>query len=241
MADDDYNAVALMDEVAARNSGRDTAAVLSDINSRLSDVEDAFESPSFDVDWRSAVVPEDSVGGGGIFEETSLPFGYVQSEGKIIVYTGRLILRAYAITGKTTKIVTIAQRTVTVTGGTATVPYWIYVEHEYGTPVGAIKPLTSATYPESDATTLRVPLYSVYYDAVSEISFVVQRHQWGDILAEHDETVTSTPITGWRYDKDGHRFQLTTQVQTLLGGIAEPVGPSSVSDDDGGQTDPETV
>ena len=75
MNSDEDNAVALMDEVAARNSGRDTAATLADINSRLSDVEDGLEIPSFDVGWTSAVVPEDGTGAGGI-DDWNMPFGY---------------------------------------------------------------------------------------------------------------------------------------------------------------------
>ena len=238
MADDDYNAVALMDEVAARNSGRDTAATLADINSRLSDVEDAFESPSFDVDWRSAVVPEDSVGGGGIFEETSLPFGYTRSAANITVTTGKLILRAFNIVGKTTTEIAVAEATKTILAGTAVAPYWLYVEHTYGDVTATIELSTSATRPEPDETTFRRVLYSVYLD--SGTAYVLQRHQWGDIETVHDEFGTLTAITGWKYDKATHYYRLTTQLLTVLQAAAA-VGPTNVDDADGGLAEEETV
>ena len=58
----------------------------------------------------------------------------------------------------------IAETEVTITGGSSGSPQYVYASHTWGTNAVTIPATAVSSYPETNATTLKWPLYAAYLD-----------------------------------------------------------------------------
>jgi len=109
--------------------------------------------------------------------ETKVAFGYAISGNTVVVNSGLFIWHGRGASYQRV----VAETTVTVTGGSAASPHYVYLLYVWATNAASVVYHASATLPVSNSTSLKWLLYSAYLSGTTAVIPADGIHQRGSV------------------------------------------------------------